>query len=168
MLKGLTIRNGRAEDLDALGKLRYSKTIHVERLRDAEQEDVRYLAAEYKGQVVGFGVLVFSQPPNWPAVGKLPQMLDLFIGKESRGRGIGTSLIQTMERATAKQGYSEIFATVEPTRNPTAYNLYLRLGYRPLQTKPRENYWRFTDSEGKSHEGVEWIVDMRRPLSRQS
>lgn len=164
MLKGLIIRDARAEDLDTLGELRYSKTIHLDRLRDAEREGVRYLVAEYKGQVVGFGVLVFGQPPNWPAVGKLPQILDLFIQEEFRGRGIGTSLIHTMERAAAKRGRSEIFATVEPTRNARAYNLYLRLGYKPLQTKPRENYWRFTDSRGESHEGVEWIVDMRKPL----
>lgn len=164
MLKGLTVRDARPGDLDTLTGIRYPRAIHLDRLKDAGQEQIRYLVAEYRNQVVGFGVLVFAQPPTWPNVGKLPQMLDLFIEKEFRRKGIGTFLIRTMEKMTAEKGYREIFATVEPNNNPRAYNLYLQLGYKPLQTKPRESYWSFTDSNGKTHQGVEWIVDMSKSL----
>lgn len=164
MLRELIIRDARSEDLDTLETLRYSKTMHCDRLRDADEKHLRYLVAEYRGRVVGFGLLVFMQPTTWPKVAKLPQMIDLFIKKDFRSRGIGTFLIRTMEEITVKEGYKEVFAQVEPKNNARVYNLYLRLGYKPLQTESREDRWSFTDSNGKIHQGVEWVIDMKKVL----
>lgn len=165
MLKELVMRDARTEDLHTLAALRYSKTIHCDRLQDADGKHLRYLVAEYRGRIVGFGLLVFMQPPTWPKMGKLPQMLDLFIKKDSRSRRIGTFLIRTMEEITVKKGYKEVFVTVEPENNAQAYNLYLRSGYKPLQSEPREDHWSFTDSSGKIHQGVEWVIDMKKSLA---
>lgn len=164
MLKELIVRDARSEDLDTLATLRHSKTIHSDRLRDAEGKYLRYLVTEYKEQIVGFGLLVFKQPPTWPKVEKLPQMLDIFIKEDFRSRGIGTFLIRTMENMIMKKNYKELFVQVEPKNNAQAYNLYLRLGYKPLQTEPREDRWSYTDSSGEVHQGVEFVIDMKKML----
>jgi GNAT superfamily N-acetyltransferase len=58
-----------------------------------------------------------------------PDVSDLYVREELRGRGIGTALLHFAEAEAARRGYTRIGLAVNPTLNPRAHALYLRLGY---------------------------------------
>ena len=166
----LDVRDARVEDLAALMALRYadSPAIHRDRIRDADNENLRYLLVVCDGEIIGFGMVILGSPPSWPEpvdADKLPAMNDLFVREDLRGRGIGTFLIDRIERIAAQRGFRAMHLAVQPENNAPAHRLYLNLGYEPLQNEPREDRWEFTDSDGNVHRGVEWIVDMQKPLA---
>jgi GNAT superfamily N-acetyltransferase len=90
--------------------------------------------------------------------------LDLQVAEAHRGRGIGTAMIGQMETLAADQGCDRLWLSVDPMGNARAHALYARLGYRALQAEPYNDRWRFVDSEGRVHEGEEWLVDMFKAL----
>lgn len=159
------IRDAVATDLDALVSLRPTRALHKDRVNEANKGTMRYLVTEFSGVVVGFGILAFEdlstsdQPLPYH-----PMAIDLFVAPEFRSRGIGTAMLQFMEDEATRRGFTAMFLSVEPEANPRAYALYRRLQYEPLQTEPYEDRYRFVDSDGNVHEGVEWCVDMRKSL----
>jgi hypothetical protein len=56
---------------------------------------------------------------------------------------------------------------VDPVENPRAYQLYLRLGYQPLQQEPYRSRWQFTDSDGDVHHGEDFQIDLRKSMSNR-
>jgi GNAT superfamily N-acetyltransferase len=163
----LTIRQACVEDLPALTALRYYEhpAIHRDRIHAFDPHRLHYVIAAYDQQIVGFGVLLLEQPPDWSEpVHAFPLLIDLFVGEPYRSRGIGQALIQHMEGLAQQYGKSAISLSVEPHANPRAHQLYARLGYIPLQEQPYHNRWRFTDSDGRLHEGEEWLIDMQKKL----
>lgn len=163
-LTEIQTRDARADDVEALAALRYGHTMHRDRVRDADGTTMRYLVAVEDDQVVGFGVLVLAQPPAWPAMRHIPQMVDLYVKPERRSRGIGTCMIRTMEQLAAAAGSDAILLGVDPESNARALALYQRLGYESIDKKPVEDRWSFTDSDGVVHRGVERIIHMRKML----
>jgi GNAT superfamily N-acetyltransferase len=126
------------------------------------------LVAECKRAIVGFGLLVCARPPTWPidaATLPLPQIIDLFVVKAFRGRGIGTSILCYMEQLAFNAGFGRLYLCVYPLDGPKAYDLYLRLGYQPMQAEPYRDHWRFIDSDGNVHEGEGWAIDMVKAVA---
>ncbi|MFH1708194.1 MAG: GNAT family N-acetyltransferase [Planctomycetota bacterium] len=78
--------------------------------------------------------------------------------------GAGAALIREMESIVRVWGGTRLYLGVDPVDNPRAQELYLRLGYKPLQTEPHRSRWKFTDSDGTVHQGDEWSVDMVKDL----
>lgn len=157
------IRQANSYDINTLAKIRHSVVIHKDRVRDADGKTVFYAIIENKGEIIGFGLLVFERPCNWtdfePGT-NLPMMIDVFIKPACRNKGAGTHLIKWMETKVREMGEDSLYLEVDPLENSGAYRLYNRLGYRPLQDKPYRSHWRFTDSAGNVHEGKEWNIDM--------
>jgi GNAT superfamily N-acetyltransferase len=87
---------------------------------------------------------------------KYPDMFDLYVRQDSRGRGIGTQLVYFCEEMASKWGFKKIGLAVNHTANPRALALYKRLGYRVISTAP------YLDGV---YEGVDdWVVDMEKAL----
>ena len=169
MTRTLLVREARPTDLEGLTSIRDADrpAIHRDRLRDAALGHVRFLVAERNNTIVGFGLLVFSRPATWPDAGttdRLPGILDLYVAEAHRSQGVGTALIQHMEGIAIDEGFDELFLSVDPNENARAYALYTRLGYQALQAEPYRDHWRFVDSDGRVHEGEEWLVDMVKAL----
>jgi GNAT superfamily N-acetyltransferase len=165
----LLVRDARPADLEGLAAVCYGDqpAIHADRLRAAALGHLRFLVAELDGDIVGFGLLVFSRPETWPGAGTsdgLPAILDLHVAESMRGRGIGTAMIQRMEEITASNGCTSLFLSVDPVENARAHALYARLGYRALQAEPYLDRWRFVDSEGMVHEGEDWQIELVKSL----
>lgn len=169
MASTVLVRDARPTDLEGLASVCYGDrpAIHRDRLRDAALRHLRFLVAELDGELIGFGLLVFSRPTTWPdagTTGLLPGILDLHVAEMVRGQGIGTAMIRRMEELAAKEGYDRLYLSVDPVENKRAYALYERLGYRALQSEPYCDHWRFVDSDGQVHEGKDWQVDMVKVL----
>jgi ribosomal protein S18 acetylase RimI-like enzyme len=160
------IRDAAAEDLPALAALKYGPVMHRDRLRDADGLQLRYLVVELGGEVAGFGLLVLGQPRNWPAMKHLPQMIDLFVREDLRGRGLGTRLIREIEGHAFRSAGAgtRMWLGVDPEDNPGALRLYRRLGYEVVDPRPVEDRWEYVDSAGVRHSGVEWIVHLTKEL----
>jgi GNAT superfamily N-acetyltransferase len=164
------IRQARLDDLPALTAVRYHDhpAIHRDRIDAFVSNRLYYFVAAFNQQIVGFGVLLLERPSDWTdPLNAFPILIDLFVAQPYRSRGIGQRLIQHMEMVAQQYGKSAIYLSVEPHTNPRALQLYLRLGYSPLQEQPYHNIWRFTDSEGLMHEGEEWVIDMRKQLAHE-
>lgn len=154
-------------DLPALTALKAPLPLHQDRLRDAEAGRLLYLLVAQAGRAVGFGMLIFERPPNWSDAkdtSRLPDIIDLFVSAACRSQGAGSYLITSMEDAARSRGYPKIYLGVDPVDNPRAHQLYLRLGYMPLQTEPYRLAWKFTDSGGIIHEGIDWRIDLVKDL----
>lgn len=165
----LIVRDAIMADLEELKQINYahSPAIHSDRLHDAGEHRMRYLVIEQNEAILGFSVLVFLRPPSWSDADSrehLPQIVDLYVRPEQRGKGIGSCFIQQMETLVASACYNRIFVAVDPVDNPKAHALYLRLGYQPLQNEPYRLQWHLTDSDGKRHEGESWNIDLVRHL----
>ena len=133
-MAGVTVRDAHTADLEGLMAIRYADhpAIHRDRLRDAAAQHLRFLIAERAETIIGFGLLVFTRPATWPDAGttdRLPQVVDLYVTEALRDQGIGTLIIRRMEELAISAGHNELFLGVDPKHNPSAYALYVRLGY---------------------------------------
>jgi GNAT superfamily N-acetyltransferase len=165
------VREATEADLPALTELKTPLALHQDRLRDAEAGRLLYLIIEESGMIVGFGMLVFERPPNWSDANdtsRLPDIIDLFVRADGRSRGAGSYLISTMEDTARSKGYTHIYLGVDPVDNPRAHQLYLRLGYSPLQVQPYQLHWKFVDSGGTLHEGNDWRIDLVKALKQEA
>lgn len=163
-----TVRRATEADILTLTDLKAPLALHQDRLQDAEGGKLLYMVVEQAGTIVGFGLLVFERPANWSDAddrSRLPDVIDLFVREECRSRGAGSSLIAKMEETARSRGYTQLYIGVDPVDNPRAQQLYLRLGYAPLQTQPYRLHWKFTDSGGNFHEGIDWRIDLVKALS---
>lgn len=163
----LLVRDATIVDLDALVRLKPARTIHLDRLRDAQQPGFRYLVLELNGQLIGFVCLVFVRPRYWSdgdSTDQLPTAIDFRIDSQWQGRGYGSYFLREVERLAAKAESKEFYLWVNPVDNPRAYSLYLRLGYRPLQEQPYQFHWEFVDSAGQLHAGDTWRLDLVKSI----
>ena len=65
-----------------------------------------------------------------------PEIQDVFVPEELRGRGIGTELSRAAEQLAHERGYDQISISASVT-NEGALRLYRRLGYRDAGLKPQ-------------------------------
>jgi GNAT superfamily N-acetyltransferase len=163
----LSVREATEADLDALVRLKPSRTVHRDRIRDARQPGFRYLVLELDDTLIGFVCLVFVRPTYWSDGDNsehLPTAIDFLIDPQLRGRGYGSFLLRAVEKLAAESGSKELYLWVDAVNNPRAYALYLRLGYQPLQEQPYRFHWEFVNSDGHRHFGDNWRVDMVKSL----
>ncbi len=158
----LIVREARIADLAALTEMRYGETLHRDRIRDADGETLRYLLAEVDRKLAGFACLVTDQPKNWPAIEHLPQVIDLFIRPDDRGRGIGGALLDVLERMAWRAGFIDMNLAAEPESE--AADLYARMGYEPIDPDPKHETWSFTDSRGVVHAAEGMVLHLRKTL----
>lgn len=165
----ISVRDAEEADVLALTAIKGegSASLHRDRLRDAHDSDIRYLVLLADQEIMGFACLVFRRPSYWSDAGDtqhLPHIVDLQVIESQRRKGYGSTLVRAMERIAAEAGYEQLYISVEPVDNPLAYALYLRLGFKQLQSKPYLKIWEFRDSGGQVHHGEDWVVDMMKQL----
>jgi GNAT superfamily N-acetyltransferase len=67
---------------------------------------------------------------------RLPELQDMFVLPELRGRGIGTALVDAAEQAVRDRGWERISLSVSRDGNPAARRLYEGLGYADAGVEP--------------------------------
>jgi ribosomal protein S18 acetylase RimI-like enzyme len=158
------LRDVVSNDLAALSAIKPTIALHLDRIRDADNDYIRYMVAEQDNTIIGFGLIVFKSPETWTKMRVLPAIIDLYVNPDFQSQGIGTSMIHEMEKTAFKRGCSEIFVGVDPDFNQRAYSLYLRLGYKPLDKEPYLEHWSLAISNGELREGDNWIIYLRKEL----
>jgi ribosomal protein S18 acetylase RimI-like enzyme len=105
---------------------------HAKRIHDADGRNVRYLAIEAAGEVVGFGRLTMEQPTRSDERRCLAGVINnLNVRPDMRGRGFGTALIRAMEDMARAAGCAALQLGVKK-ENARVLALYTRLGYQPF------------------------------------
>jgi GNAT superfamily N-acetyltransferase len=90
-----------------------------------------YLIAWDRGEPVGQAHVAWERT----TLG-VPEVQDVFVPKELRGRGIGTRLSHAAEELARTRGYSDISISAS-LANEGALRLYRRLGYREADLPPQ-------------------------------
>jgi len=158
------IRDATAHDVAKLAAIRYGEAVHRDRVSAADGKCLHYLVVTEGEDILGFGCVVLSQPPSWPTVKHLPQIIDLYIRPERRSQGLGQAFIRTAEAIARRAGCAEMWLAAEPEANPRALALYERLGYTAVNTVPVEEHWEFVDSDGVRHSGIEHLIRTNKQL----
>ncbi len=129
MISGNTVlRNARARDVNRIFE------IHLSSLEGLDEEDYEWLkalintrskrkkviVAEVGGKVVGF-IIAYKHR-------HLTYIDSLAVDSEYRGLGIGSLLLDCLEKALVREGIEEVFLSVKD-RNLAALNFYLKRGY---------------------------------------
>jgi GNAT superfamily N-acetyltransferase len=164
--KSLVIRLAQSEDIDELTSIRYSdnKVIHIDRIT-ASPELMRYFVAEKENRIMGFALLILQAYPGSNHDHPLyPNITDLFVSEKFRNQGIGSALLEQICVVSKQIGFNELYISVDPHQNKNAMLLYEKQGFVKMQNSPYEDKWKFTDSSGKEHSGIEWLIDMRKAL----
>ena len=167
----INVRDAHLSDVPTLMVIKAdgSEALHRDRLRDAQDGNLRYLVLLADQELIGFACLVFRRPAHWSDANDtahLPQIVDLHIKESQRGQGYGSQFMGIIERMAAEAGFEQLFLSVEPLDNPRAHKLYQRLGYQQEQSEPYRSIWEFRDSDGNFHRGENWVVDMMKSLNR--
>lgn len=135
-----------------------------------QQKNVRTVfIVEEGGEILGYGS--FLRQPECPyfATAGIPEINALWIDEKHQRRGLGTALIQQMEKLALQEGYKEIGIGVGLYRDyGPAQRLYFKLGYAPegsgvtykgLPTVPGEPY-------PLDDELILWLTKSLRPQGR--
>lgn len=166
--EAVCVRDARPEDVQALTGIEYGAhpAVHRDRIQTSRaSSEMAYLVAQRGPILLGFGVLIFGpKVPGWPEISPTPQAIDVFVSPEARGGGVGTAILEEMAHRARQREAPHLYIGVEPEHNPRAFQLYRRLGFEPMQDKPRLEKWAYTDSDGHRHSGEEEIIDMRIEL----
>ncbi len=85
-----------------------------------------------------------------------PDLSDLYVRAEWRGRGVGAALIHYCESEALRRGYARIGLSVNPTLNPRAHQLYARLGY------VHDGGPAYVDGVYDGHK--DWVIDLTKLL----
>jgi ribosomal protein S18 acetylase RimI-like enzyme len=73
-------------------------------------------------------------------------------------------MIHALEQSARERGFACVYIQVQADKNPRAVELYKRLGYQTVRTKPYRDFFHQVDEHGNVREGTEVIVDMRKKL----
>ena len=101
-----------------------------------DKPDTVLLLAHAGGALVGYGlahVMVAGDTwlaDTWVTGGRVGEIESLSVRPDLRGAGIGTALLDGLERALADDGVTDLVLGVLPG-NDAARRLYERRGYRP-------------------------------------
>jgi GNAT superfamily N-acetyltransferase len=129
---GIRVRRARATDHAALARSLGRAAYFAERLRlQAVGHGVLFTAWD-QDQPVG-DVYLWLDPAEEPEIRErlpsVPLLTHLVVAPGVRGRGVGTKLIDSVERLARAKGYDRIALAVR-LDNPRAAALYARLGYQ--------------------------------------
>ncbi len=84
----------------------------------------------------------------------------LFVNEKLHSRGIGSKFMKEIELILKKNGYDNLFLSVDPIDDLKTHKFYSKLGYQDIQIRPFRCSWELTDSDGNKHKGNEWNIDM--------
>lgn len=151
----MEIRVATKKDLEQLNHLkgRSDTDRYLKRIGKTNEGSADYLVLEENGEILGHVFLKYYGTDKDP---DYPNVEDLYIRKDQRGKGLGTKLLEECERLSKEKGFNKIGISVNPTLNQKAVKLYQRLGYKDL-------------GRGQYLDGVydgteDWVIDMVKEL----
>jgi ribosomal protein S18 acetylase RimI-like enzyme len=148
----VVVRDAAERDVEALAAMSGTRVMHSDRIREALLGWMQYLVAEVEGRVVGFGLLVYTVPPDWDRPEHAPIVVNLHVHSQWRSRGIGTAILREMESRAGRRGFPAIYLRVEPENNPRAFALY-KLGREPVPGGGMER------GDDETAAGCSWFVE---------
>jgi GNAT superfamily N-acetyltransferase len=107
-------------------KPRFGESVCRARLADVLAAGDDWFVCEHGEAIIGWVVVQWLGKPTQPG---FPDLSDLYVREDWRGRGVGATLLAYCEAEALRRGYSWIGLSVNPTLNPRAHQLYTRLGY---------------------------------------
>ena len=112
-----------------------------------------FLVARDAEGIVGTVQLHPAWAPNQP---HRAEIVKLLVDRRSRRAGLGTQLMQTIEDAARRAGFSLL--TLDAKRGEAAERLYRRIGWTPAGTIPRYAL----DPDGTPHDAVFFYKELNR------
>lgn len=94
---------------------------------------------------------------------EIPEVRNVGVTEEHRGRGVGTALMGEAERRAQPAGRLRLGVGVD---NPRAHRLYERLGYRLLVEQVTTTY-EYVDADGTRRSATETDEMMEKDLTTQ-
>ncbi|QUL54335.1 GNAT family N-acetyltransferase [Paenibacillus tritici] len=152
-----SIRAASNRDLDGLCSIRNHEGLFRKYLDQDHQREGCFIVAEMDGRIAGFVVLKLSG-------NRIPKLSDLYVKEACRGKGVGSALIRYQENMARTLGYSELFVSVDPQKNPRMIQLITRLGYAAV-TEPYLKTAIFYNEDGTAYETTYTRVDLKKRLN---
>ncbi len=160
----LFVRPANAHDLLGLMSVKPGEALHRERLARQQDGDWTYLtASEDPGTICGFVLLRWDGDEHHVGY---PVLADLLVREARRGQGVGTRLLGHAEHLCRDRGINQVGLSVNPTDNPRAHALYLRLGYSPTPAPPHCDISYVTDEQGRFHFHEDWCISLVKDLTQ--
>jgi ribosomal protein S18 acetylase RimI-like enzyme len=100
----------------------------------------------------------------WERPDQVPLMMDLWVAPRFRRRGVGKSIVRSLEEAARARGFRCVYLQVEAEKNRQAVQIYERMGYEKLEARRHKDLYAEVDEAGTVHEREEVILDMRKWL----
>ena len=160
----VVLRDATRDDIESLTALRPPRGLHADRIPDAPDAEKRYVVAEVAGRPAGFGVIYFQGDPMWERPEQVPLVMDLWVAPHFRRRGVGKSIVRSLEDSARARGFRCVYLQVEAEKNPQAVQVYEHLGYEKLDARRHKDLYAEVDEQGNVHEREEMILDMRKWL----
>lgn len=150
----IEIRQVSAQDLGALVEAFGYRQHRVESLEQQARGDASYLAAWLNGNLVG-QVIIHWQGSSDPllaefvAVNQHPYVAALVVNEGQRSQGIGSRIIEQVERLATGRGH-EVIGLAVGLENTRAQTFYQRLGYEQVEMPPFRLSYTYVDEDGIS------------------
>jgi GNAT superfamily N-acetyltransferase len=116
------------------------------------------LLAEIGGRPVGH-IYIWREPADEEqlraCLPDVPLLMNLWVHKDFRRRGIGTRLVEAAEHRLLEAGHGQVALGVEPDNNP-AVGLYIKALYDPWPHEDLKTHYDAFNADG-THE-VRWEI----------
>ena len=162
-----TVRTLAEEDIEGLLAVKNGIETHRERFELQKNGKACYLGAEINGCVIGFVLISFDNKEDvmpYTDNNKCADMIDLFVVKPFRGKGIGTHLIAQAEKVCKEKGILYLGLDVNPNDNLSAMKLYERLSYEKVGELHLDGIYPSKDESGNDCNYEDWCIDMVKRL----
>lgn len=147
----MTIRLAKENDRDELKKVKegLSPEQIKQRLEWQKEDKAVWLVAKVGQELAGYVVVKWVGKPTAP---DYPDLEDLHVRADYRGKGIAGQLVAEAESLAKARGYQRIGLAVNPDPRCPAHKLYTKLGHKAT-------------GEDKYVDGIyggvkDWVVDM--------
>jgi ribosomal protein S18 acetylase RimI-like enzyme len=157
----MIIRHANSSDFERLVSIKklgkkhraWIETVQTQRFAEVSEGKAIYLVVVASNEIIGHVFLKLYGSNTEP---DYPNIEDLYIAEDARGRGLGSQLLQEAEVLLKGLGYQGVSLSVNPELNPRAKALYDRLGYKDVGRQPYL---------GGVYDGDEdWVIDMVKSL----
>jgi predicted N-acetyltransferase YhbS len=103
------------------------RVIRIQGKMNVDRVPIAFVALDDDGGIVGTASLIFDDLEGDP---RNPWLASVYVPPEQRKKGIASALVQTVEDAARRLGYTRLYLFTS-----TAPKLYADLGWRPLEQR---------------------------------
>ena len=109
------------------GQTLAQRTIRIQGKMNVDRVPIAFVALDDDGGIVGTASLIFDDLEGDP---RNPWLASVYVPPEHRKKGVASALVQTVEDAARRLGYTRLYLFTS-----TAPKLYADLGWRPLEQR---------------------------------